>query len=515
MALPDYTFLEGFDKYVRSSSIANMGATQYSQLLTAGEWTSVGGSTTVYPAAALSGTGFSLRFISTTAGSTNIYKSLPANYARCLGGVTTQSRLGPVGVQFMDGASTTQVNLCWNSSGKLEARRGLGGTLLGTSVASYSDLTNVCVEWDITFHASAGIIKVWLNGALDSGLNLTGLNTAPSGNAYFNTFGIVANGAQNSDTKFDHLYLWGYTASGGSETPALTNPVIETSYVTSQASAAWSPGPSILGEGLTQATNGNTNFIGANVLSLRKVVANVSGNLDSIVIVTAGSNSTAKFKAVLYADNAGVPGALIQAGTEVVGSVDAVPLALPMGSSLAITGGTTYWIGYMTDTNLVLQRANNDTDTYRLAATYSSGAPSSAASATPGYASAVMFGLVSGIGSNWDQVSHAMPTAGYHYNLSATVNQQDLYGFNNLSFTPSAVYTVAVKAMVGKTDTGTRTINLLTTSGATTSTGSNSGFSLSTTDLLYASYFNTDPNTGAAWTPAALNAATHGIKLAS
>jgi hypothetical protein len=80
---------------------------------------------------------------------------------------------------------------------------------------------------------------------------------------------------------------------------------------------------------------------------------------------------------------------------------------------------------------------------------------------------------------------------------------------------PAGIYTVAVKAFVEKSDTGIRTVSMEVSSAGTTGTGSNSNQSLSTSFVWQDSYFDTDPHTGAAWSQAALNAASSGVTVAT
>ncbi len=86
---------------------------------------------------------------------------------------------------------------------------------------------------------------------------------------------------------------------------------------------------------------------------------------------------------------------------------------------------------------------------------------------------------------------------------------------NATSVTPSAIYAVAVKGYIRKSDSGARTVDLRMKSGGTDSAGTNAGQAPATTYGWLDSFFETDPNTSAAWLPANLNAATSGYKVAS
>jgi hypothetical protein len=97
--------------------------------------------------------------------------------------------------------------------------------------------------------------------------------------------------------------------------------------------------------------------------------------------------------------------------------------------------------------------------------------------------------------------------SGYVYD--ATVNDQERFTFPGV--TGGSVKGVMMYARARKDDATARSIRLVAKSGATV--GDNGAdIALSTTYQSYNAIFETDPNTSAAWTPTALNAAEFGIK---
>ena len=123
------------------------------------------------------------------------YRPLGVNYARCIGGTTFIAAgyrtNGFQGVAaFLDG-STRQVYIAINANGNIEIRRGAttvnSSTLIATSTEVLIDGSTHYIAWDITFHGTSGIVKIWIDNVLSS-LNLTGVNTGNSGNNYFNAF---------------------------------------------------------------------------------------------------------------------------------------------------------------------------------------------------------------------------------------------------------------------------------------------------------------------------------------
>jgi hypothetical protein len=265
MAAPDFEFIEGFDKY------GPPGETNWATHITQGDWTSVLSTSECFLTTALSGTGAALFFRrnSVPISTYRLFKTLPANYARTLGGFCfslSQVNSGVVGIEFFDGASQ-QVGIRINvTTNTISVTRGaiIGGTVLGTSVESVAVSTVHYLEYDITFHNTTGIVKIWLDGVLTS-INLTGQNTRATANNFFNGItGIVIENSGSTALTVDHFYVWSYTASGGTETPALTNPIVETQVPSADSAVAWTPTAGVLGTAFQ--TTGNVSSPAANSL---------------------------------------------------------------------------------------------------------------------------------------------------------------------------------------------------------------------------------------------------------
>lgn len=518
MANPDFAFSDGFDHY----TAAGDGTLKRDDLLLR-EWTSntdVNGYLGAYFVAPLSGpsTGCALRLF-TTSPFTNyaqkFAKTLPGNYARCVGGAVFKAvnNRGSQGVTFGD-AATDQLSIGINpTTGTVSVRRGsLFSTVIATSVESLP-AGGGYIEWDITFHGTTGIIKVWINQTLTT-LNLTGQNTKVSGNNYINTFGLsLMDDSTNSEMIVDHLYAYFYLASGGSELPLLYSHIVETQFATGDSAVQSTAGPSVLGADFR--TTNATNAPGSNILALRRFVPDASATLNSVSIVPSVSSGAAKFKAVLYADSAGAPGAVVATGTEVVGAVNGTTLVLPFAAGQALTGGTGYWIGIITDTSVGLQQYDSSTNTGRVIAnTYTSGAPATAGAMTVGQPSWLIWGNCTGAATRYSQANKAEATLN-EYNSDATVTDTDLLTFPALAITPASIAMVSVRAAAVKTDGGARAISLVAKSGATTGTGSAPGLVPSVGIQYLTSNYFTDPNTAAAWAAAAVNASTAGVNIAS
>ncbi len=84
------------------------------------------------------------------------------------------------------------------------------------------------------------------------------------------------------------------------------------------------------------------------------------------------------------------------------------------------------------------------------------------------------------------------------YVSSATVAQKDRFDVTNLSVTPSAIHAVKVLNVARKDDATVRQIRTNLISGATTTNGATK--TVGTTYLAQEDIYQTDPNTGIAWT---------------
>jgi hypothetical protein len=515
MANPDYEFLEGFDIYGPANANTASNVSLATRLLA--RWTTYAGAPALmYLAAALSGTGCSL--YCQGGGSSqdfNLNKGFPGNYARFIGGTTISAALvtGLTGITFYD-AATAQIFIGINTSGRIEVRRGTyAGTLLATSTETVTANSVNYLAWDITISPSAGIIKVWLNNVLTS-INLTGQNTRASANSYVNSFAPTA-AAFGANMKLDHLFHWGYLAAGGSELPPLDSPVIQTDFPTADNAVAFTPSAGVLGGAGAFVGTSTTAAPGANKIVLRPYVAEVAGTLGSVAFMPAATSAGAKMKPVVYANSSGAPGSLLTTGAEVVGTTSGTVVSMPVTTPQTLVAGTTYWIGYITDTGVALSLADDGTAGYNAANTYTSGAPGTAPAMTGAQASYMIYGNVTGMTTNFGQVNENPGLGLLSYNFSSTVGNEDLFTFPNLTITPSAIYTVEVLGLASRSDTGARTVDLRAKSVSTTSSGNTTGISYPTSFGWAGSQFKTDPNTGIAWGAPGVNAGKYGLKVAS
>lgn len=99
------------------------------------------------------------------------------------------------------------------------------------------------------------------------------------------------------------------------------------------------------------------------------------------------------------------------------------------------------------------------------------------------------------------------------YVTADTAGDSDLYATAGLTDSPDTIYAVQVRAFARKTDTGLRTLKAKAVSGATD--GDGVAVPLSTAYGIVATIYQTDPDTGVAWTASGVNAAQIGMEIAA
>jgi len=502
MASP-FIFTESGDLYGPPGVTANVST----------QWTTVFGSSPIV-VAGLSAPGYALRLVQ----STNSIKNFNASFTRIAGSVRFQNTMVAQNyISFLNGV--TQVfTITFETSGAINLRTGaVGGAIIATAGAVPANSTHV-LSWDVTIGgAGVGTYVVNLDGVLlYSGTGNTG-NSQPSVNG-IQTF-IPGNSGNNFT--IDDLIIADPTQPNYNSAFLTSNPVIETQYVSGDNQTQFTNDGNVLPPngflGLTRVNDPASNV--ANSLYLARVTAPSNCNLNSIALVPSTASATAKYKAVLYADSASAPGALLATGTEVVGAVAGTPIVMPFAAPPALVSGTYYWFGYINDTAVNMNTYDGASGLFvfrRKANTYTSGAPNPAGTGFVADEDMHMWGIATGSDANFASLKLIPPPAtAQSQTHSSTVGQEDLFTFPALATNPSTIFGMAVKGLVAKSDAGARTVSLNVKSVSSDTTGSAPGQALATTPLWQGSYFDVDPATGVAWTLSGANAAKAGVSVAS
>jgi hypothetical protein len=384
-------FIEGFDKYLQyASNPSNFVGV----LLTQGEWTSyttnnnVNTTTTLNMANPLSSTGYALQMTSgNITAQSGITKTLAANYSRLICGFRfslssiSSSPTGGPGISFSDGG-TAQCSVTFNAAGTISVRTGsINGTVIATSSASIGTNSTHYLEVDITFGSSANYV-VYLDGVqIISGTGAT----KTTGNSYANGF-TMGSGYQNATLTvnsliIDDLYLFDTTGTTNNAV-LLTSPRVETQYPTGDSSVGFTVGNTQLGPSYNYTLNANAPA--ANLLFLLPFTPKCNFNLQGVTIFPTTTASGAHVKSVCYSDSGGSPGTLLGTGAQVTGVTVDNAVVSAFGSTIALTSGTQYWLGFIIDTSFTVQLVDNSTPGVSVSNTYSSGAPATAPAMSTG-----------------------------------------------------------------------------------------------------------------------------------
>jgi hypothetical protein len=113
-------------------------------------------------------------------------------------------------------------------------------------------------------------------------------------------------------------------------------------------------------------------------------------------------------------------------------------------------------------------------------------------------------------GANWSQVNE-VPVSMTQYAYEATAGKRDLYALANIPAGSWTVNACEVLAYALNSDAGAGSIGLTVKSGATTDEGS--AQVLTTSAAFLRRLYETDPNTAAAWTNAAVDALEAGVTV--
>jgi hypothetical protein len=516
--------VDGFDTYGPAGIATINSSPLLAPLLTSGDWNQAiptGNNSALTIVAPLSSTGQAIQFTSGNGSGNSYVQKTLNNPSRVILGlrfqvVTLNASLtaGPLTIQYNKGATPQFTVMVNPTTGTISLRTGgIAGTALATSASSITTATTHYLELDVTVGA-AGAYQVWLDGvSLFSG---TGNTRGDGANNNTDNFTVGCSGsAGNNATQqciIDDLYCFD-TSGTTSNAVLLTNPRIESQPPSGDSQTQFSFGAGMLGYAYWVTTS--TNAAGANQLVLRRFVSPINCTLNSVSILPQATSGAAKFRMVAYSDSAGSPNTLLSSGTEVIGCTAGTVLTGALTTPQSLTGGTAYWIGYITDTSVAIQQVDTSTTGQRAANTYTSGAPGTAPAMTAGQPSWEIWGNTTGGTTNWSTLIENPSVGDLSYAASSTVNNEDLYTFAPLTTSPTTIHTVALKSVGKKSDAGARTIDLRMNSGGTDSGGSNTGLLPLSSYSMIASYFATDPHTGSAWTSTALNSATAGPKIAS
>lgn len=403
--------------------------------------------------------------------------------------------------QLSDGA-TNQVCIVFRSDGAILLTSGTpGGTVLTTYTGAITAAnTWFAFEFEVIISPTVGRFRARKNGnTVDDFDSTATLNTRLGANSYANKLTLGNNAI--SGHLFDDL-LWRSDPTSvpwvGDIRCYVRMPASDASIQFSRSPAAATAGP----------TGGSTAARVANTAVYQAFTASVTGTIGSATILVA-AGGTGHLKAAIYSGTvATAPGTLLLASSEVTNPA-AGSVTVTFSPPVAVTKGTTYVFGINQDTSLTYTSGSNSATTGS-AITYASWPASNPASLTGAqFLNVFTVNITTTINS--ELVNETLQDSYATYVYDSNVNDADFYNIAALAATPASVVGVTTRGFCAKSDAGTRNMAVQLKSGGTTvqtpapALSSSLGW-LFRTDL-------TDPATGAAWTPAAVNGVQIGPKV--
>jgi len=420
-----------------------------------------------------------------------------------------------IGVQYLDGA-TAQVTICLRSDGAVVVRRGgNAGTVVQTFTGVFSANAWTHIQIKTVIDGSAGEVHIRLNGNSSDDFAATGLNIKSSANSYGNVVVLnqtVLNGT-TSVVFCQHLAFFDSSGSApwNNWVGDIRANIIRPSADTAQKQFAPSPATSTNFGEQTQVSTNTLAITAGQIRVARIITTPVGGTLGK---ATANFNAamTGNAKIALYDSDgaAGVPGTLIATSNQVtnpiIGTNDFTFSSPPL-----LRIAHQYYLAILTDTNCTLKGATGSSTTYIQTQAYASGFPATMTPAGSTATDPVLFGTITATNSGCVQELTEDGTTTYVFD--STVGHYDLYDFDDLAATPASILGLSLRGFVSKSDSGARSGALTMKSGATSQDSATAVLSTTMSNLVMVQ--DTDPNTGVAWTSAAINALQAGLKVAA
>ena len=240
--------------------------------------------------------------------------------------------------------------------------------------------------------------------------------------------------------------------------------------------------------------------------------AGYDGTVTSVGVVVTTLSTAVNMKCAIFADNgSGRPGALIASATAPVTPVVSGTNIFTF-AGVPVVKGTQYWIGAAMDGSGPSFTANASTAATGATSvvTYAAFPQTNPVTTVPAQPTLKSW-TYTATPANWQAVSEAQQDGATSYVFDSNPGDADFYGIGSIASTPATVIATTTRAYMQKSDAGTRTAAVQLKSGATTVASPT--LTLSSSGWLWAWRIDlTDPATGAAWTPAAVNNCTIGPK---
>lgn len=403
--------------------------------------------------------------------------------------------------ELLDGGAA-QCSIVFRSDGTiLLTSGGANGTTLATYAGAVTaNNTWYAFEFEVSINNTTGVFNVRKNGNPVNDFSASSLNTRNSANNYANKLTV---GLQTSISaqQIDDLFWQSGAATGtwlGDIRCYARMPASDQSVTFSRLS------PIVQ----TPVAAPNTTGIAAGTARYTPFTAACDGAIGTAT-VSLGTGYTGNLKCSIFASSGGVPTTVLGSAT-VVSNPIAGSNTITFGTPVSVTKGTQYIIGFDSDTssgtwNITVASATGFSST----TTYAS---FPTASPTTAVTNAVGCSLTITVSTNNSLVNEPQEDGLTSYVYDSNPGDADFYGVASIASTPAVVFATVTRAYMQKSDAGTRTAAVQLKSGA--ATVASPTLVLTTSGWQWAWRMDlTDPNTGAAWTPAAVNNAQIGPKV--
>ncbi len=407
---------------------------------------------------------------------------------------------------LFDGA-TAQCTVVFRSDGAMLLQAGAPG---GATLATYTGAFPVASTWyafeiEVLISNTGGYMNVRKNGNTSNDFtSATNLDTQASANAYANKLQLLYN-TNNNYQYVDDLY-W---RSDASSVAWMGDIRCYTRAPASDASVQFSRTPTgVLTQTAPTPISATTGPSSVTAAFFTPFTAGYSGTVTATAVAVSTVGNAVNMKCAIYADNgSGAPGVVLASATAPVTPVVAGTNTFTF-TGVAVTKGVQYWVSFCSDgTNSIYPSTTSLLPNAMCNTAYAVFPQTNPLATTSRYAQ--MMWTFTATPANWQAVAEAQQDATTSYVYDSVVGHSDLYGIAPIASTPLTTFAVTTRAYAIKSDAGTRTMAVQLKSGA--STVASPTVVLTPSNWQWAWRHDTlDPQTGSAWTAAAVNVAQVG-----
>jgi hypothetical protein len=404
-------------------------------------------------------------------------------------------------LQLVDGV-TNQCCVVFRSDGAILLTSATpAGAVLATYTGAVTAISTWCAfEFEIVINNTTGRFRVRKNGNtiddFDSGATL---NTRPGANTYANKLQVGVNSSVSGQC-IDDLF-W---RSDASSVAWMGDIRCYTRMPASDQSVQFSRSPTT--SPLGGFGTASANFSTAVGNSFYVPLAPAYDGTISTLTISMFAAYTGNLKCSVFNSAGGNPSTILASATTLVNPTignNTITFSTPF----TVTKSNQYWIGIAADGAANVNYFNSN-----IARSSTTTGYSTFPTASPTVSGNTIVACITWtIATNTNNcvVNEAQQDTTTSYVYDSTAGHADFYGIGTIASTPGTTIAVTTRGYMQKSDAGTRTAAVQLKSGATTVASPT--LTLTTSGWLWAWRTDiTDPNTSAAWTAAAVNAAQIG-----